>query len=84
MSPREIEVHIEELVLHGFAPGARRAVGDALQSELQQLLAERGIPQAWRGNPETIEAGTIPATAQTKPVTTGGQIARAVYQAESR
>jgi hypothetical protein len=39
----DIEVHIAELVLHGFAPGDRRGVADALEAELGRLLAARGL-----------------------------------------
>jgi hypothetical protein len=79
MKPREIEVHIEELVLHGFTPGSRWDVAEALQSELHRLLAERGIPEAWRANPGHMDAGPIQAGARTEPAATGKQAARAVY-----
>lgn len=38
MNPRAIEVHIEELILHGFEPGVPWNVADALESELRGLL----------------------------------------------
>lgn len=79
MKPREIEVHIEELVLHGIAPESRHRIAEALQSELSTLLAERGIPAPWRANPERVEARTSKVGPQTKPVSTGEQIARAVH-----
>ena len=84
MNPREIEVHIEELILHGFAPGTRWEVADALQSELRGLFAERGLPTGWHASPERIEAGAIHAGAKTKPASTGEQIARAVYEGGAR
>jgi len=40
---RTIEVHIDELVLHGFEPHQRHAIGDAFHEELMRLLGERGI-----------------------------------------
>ena len=36
MKPREIEVHIEELILHGFEPAHRCGIGDALQRQLDR------------------------------------------------
>ncbi|HYC62441.1 MAG TPA: hypothetical protein VEK79_23015 [Thermoanaerobaculia bacterium] len=40
---RPIELHIGELVLHGFDPHQRHDVGDAVHAELARLLGERGI-----------------------------------------
>jgi hypothetical protein len=54
MKPREIEVHIEELVLHGFDPHSRWKVADALENQLRGLLAERGLPPAWLASPERL------------------------------
>jgi len=39
MQPSRIEFVIDELVLHGFAPGDRHAIADAVQSHLEGLLA---------------------------------------------
>jgi len=77
MNPREIEVHIEELVLHGFAPGERWQVGDALEHELRGLLAERGLPASWQGSPAKLDAGNVRLT---NPATTGRQIAGAIHE----
>ena len=41
---KRIELHIEELVLHGFAPADRYRIGDTVQRELTRLLAEQGMP----------------------------------------
>ena len=80
MSPREINVHIEELVLHGFEPRARWQIGDALENELRRLLTARGIPPTWLYNLDRIEAGTIRATSLTKPAQAGAEIAGAAYR----
>jgi hypothetical protein len=81
MSPREIDVHIEELVLHGFAPGGRWQIGDALENELRRVLAEKGLSAAWRTNLETLDASAIRLTS---PAETGKRIAAAVYRGENR
>ena len=80
MNPREIEVHIEELVLHGFDPAARWQIGDAVEHELRGLLATKGIPAAWLASPERIDASTIPAKRLTKPAQAGAEIAGAAYR----
>ena len=80
MKPREIEVHIEELVLHGFAPRSRWDMADALQQELHGLLAAHGIPPPWQNSPERIDAGVIRATAPARSTIAGEQIARAIYR----
>ena len=43
-APMNIELEIDELVLHGVAPTDRVAVGEAVQHELTRLLTERGVP----------------------------------------
>ncbi len=80
MNPREIEVHIEELILHGFAPRDRWQIGDALEHELRGLLAARGIPPAWLSSPERIDAGSIRTMSLNKPAVAGAEIANAVYR----
>ena len=80
MSPSEIDVHIEELVLHGLGPGDRWRIGDALEQELRGLLAAKGIPPAWFTSPERIDAGAISAICLTRPAVAGSQIGNAVYR----
>ena len=46
ISPRAIEIRIDELVLHGIAAADRLRIGAALEKELARLLVERGAP-AW-------------------------------------
>ena len=42
--PRRIRIHIEEIVLHGFEPGERLRIADALQARLAELLADTPVP----------------------------------------
>jgi hypothetical protein len=79
MNPREIEVNIEELVLHGVAPGDRWRIGDALERELRGLLAAKGVPRLWLSSPERIAAGTICSASLTRPAQAGAEIAGAAY-----
>jgi hypothetical protein len=80
MNPREIEVHIEELILHGFEAGNRWRIADALQQELRGLLTAKGVPSLWLSNPERIEGRTIPSTILTKPAQAAAEIAGAAYR----
>ena len=41
MESANLNLHIEELVLHGFAPGDRYRIGEAVQQELTRLFAEQ-------------------------------------------
>ncbi len=77
-----IELHIEELVLHGFAPGDRYATSDVVESELARLFSERGIPMSLRSESATdeIRDKTFNTAHNTRPRTIGRQIAQAVYQ----
>ena len=80
VNPRAIEVHIDELILHGFAPRDRWQIGDMLEHELRGLLAARGIPATWFSSPERIDAGRIRTMSLNKPATVGAEIASAVYR----
>ena len=54
MKPREIDVHIEELVLHGFKPASRWQIAEALEQELRGLLTANGVPS--HGSPARNES----------------------------
>ena len=76
-----IHLHIEELVLHGFAPGDRHRIGEAMQRELARLFSEQRTPPRLSKNAsiECLNAGTFQLTAAPRPETTGAQVARAVF-----
>lgn len=86
MRPARLELHIEELVLHGFAPGDRQAVADALQGELARLFAERGLPSALaqRGEVTRLDAGSFPVAPRSGAAAVGAQVAQAVHGGLSR
>jgi hypothetical protein len=77
-----VEVEIGELVLHGFAPGQRYAIADALAHELQRLLAERGVPSLLHADTALarLEAGRFAASGDGRPALLGIGIARALYE----
>jgi hypothetical protein len=77
-----VKVHIEELVLQGFAPGDRHRISSAVESELARLIREGG-PRAWRQNPpalERIDGGAFKVEVGAKPQDAGTEIARAVFR----
>jgi hypothetical protein len=79
---RAVEVRIEELVLHGFAPGDRQAIAEAVQQELAQLI-EAGQIRLMQGNPvalKRIDAGAFQVKAGSKPANSGSEIARSVFR----
>ena len=85
---RKIELHIEELVLHGFAPGDRYTIADAVERELSHLLAQQftpftspGIPTTWvhdSGNLR-LDAGAFNVAPESRADSIGVQIAQAVH-----
>jgi len=78
-NPR-VEIVIDELVLHGFSPAERYAIGESLSLELQRLvtagnpaeLASLGSIPALRTNNITLKAGA-------KGQAVGAQVAGAVH-----
>ena len=61
MTPRPIRVHIDELVLHGFDPLDRYAIGDAVRNELTEALGDGGWRDAASVAIPRLRAGTVEA-----------------------
>jgi len=77
-----LDVHIDELVLHGFAGTDRFAIGDALERALACHFAERGVP-APLGQARSIErldGGAFAAMPGANPQAMGEGIAARLYQ----
>ncbi|MGH6611939.1 MAG: hypothetical protein ACRECQ_16975 [Burkholderiaceae bacterium] len=82
MTPRnDIELHIEELVLHGFAPRDRSRIGEAVERELARLFAEHGTPPSLTQGSEVanLDGGAFEVEPGAKPKAIGAQVARTVY-----
>jgi hypothetical protein len=81
-SEPSIELRIEELVLQGFVPSDRYAIGDAVERELARLLAEHGAPISLRSETaaDEIRGATFNAAHNAKAPVIGHQIAQAVYE----
>lgn len=81
MTPRQIDFHIDEVVLHGFDGLEAAAFRSALERELARLLTERGLPQTWTVDAHMahLDGGHITAAPNVAALDVGRQVARAVY-----
>jgi hypothetical protein len=79
--PPSIEVHIEELVLHGFPPGDRHRIGEALERELGRILTEQGVPLSLTQGSEVtrLDGGAFEMPTGSKTELIGAQVAQSVY-----
>ena len=77
-----IELHIEELVLHGFTAYNAHQIGDAIQREITRLLRERRLPSALSAdiNLERLNAGSFTIQSGAKAEVVGTSIGNAIYQ----
>ncbi len=77
-----VELHIEELVLHGFAASDRRAIATAVEAELGRLLTVKGLPASFGAARMvgTVDAGSFEVTRDSAPLELGQDIARSVYR----
>jgi hypothetical protein len=79
--PSSIGLHIDELVLHGFAASDRHAIGAAVERELARLIGEQGLPPAigQSGERWRLDGGAFNLAAGAPAQVIGTQVARAVY-----
>lgn len=76
-----IELHIEELLLDGFADLDGAKLGAAVQEALGRLIAERGGPAslAHGGTVAHLDAGAFAVAPGSDAQVIGSQIAQAIY-----
>ena len=81
MKPKNIELNIEELVLHGFSPGDRYRIGEAVERELVRLIGENEVPQSLvqGGEIANVNGSAFDVAPGSRPEVIGAQVARAVY-----
>jgi hypothetical protein len=77
----EIDLHIEELVFHGFSRADRYRIGQAVEHELGRLFTEQGMPPslARSGEIASLDGGSFEARPGSGTEAIGAQVARAVY-----
>lgn len=77
-----VEIHIEELVLRGFAASDRLRIGAAIERELSRLIAQQGM----QGLPiapialDRVDAGSFQLAVSASPQTVGRNVAQRVYR----
>jgi hypothetical protein len=78
---QNIDLHIEELALHGFAPEDRYLIGAAVERELARLIAERGMPAGLAQGAQiaSLDGGAFQVVPGARPEAIGAQVAQAVY-----
>lgn len=81
MNDSDIELHIEELILHGFAPGDGRRIKAVVETELTRLFAEQGVPSSLRqaGDVTRLDCGSFEVAPDASAVTIGTQVAKSLY-----
>lgn len=84
--PVSVELHVDELVLHGFAPGDGWRIGDAVQQELSRLMTNQGLPWSHGGpvNIEHLDAGSFVAGPAMKTGSIGLQVAEKLHRGLAR
>ena len=85
MNPQIVELHIDELVLHGFASGDRYAIAAAVEHELSRLLATQfaeGLPSSFAQSSEheRLDAGAFNVAPGANSNSVGNQIAQTVHR----
>jgi hypothetical protein len=76
-----LELHIDELVLHGFSTGDRRRIGEAVEHELVRLLSGRAGLQPWLESREVarVDGGVFEVASNARPEMIGVRVAQMVY-----
>ncbi len=79
--PNCVEVHIEELVLHGFPAAGRQDLAEALGRELQRRFSGNALPPAWESGLEieSINAGEFVTSVRAPSSQTGADLARTLW-----
>lgn len=75
-----VELHIEELVLHGFSQ--HRRIGDAVEHELSRIFSDRGVPPslARARDISRLDAGAFELTPDLTPDAVGARVAHSLYE----
>jgi hypothetical protein len=79
-----VEVHIEELVLHGFPESSRMSIAAALESQLGQLFTERGFAGAPSAiDVESLRTNSVEVPPNTPADKVGRDLGQAIYRSVS-
>jgi hypothetical protein len=77
-----VELHIEELVLHGFPPDYRHRIGGAVEQEISRLFTEQGVPPSLSrgGDIPRLDAGAFQMSPELGADAVGARVARSLYE----
>lgn len=80
-SQPSIELHIEELVLLGFATGDRNRISNAVERELVSLFTNHGLPPSLLRGSDIVrlDGGMFEVTRGSQAETIGSQVAQSLY-----
>jgi hypothetical protein len=83
---RAVDMQIEELVLHGFAPSDRYSIGEATKRELSRLLTEHGVPSSLteKARMTQLDAGSFHLPPGSNADAIGVRVAHALYKGMMR
>lgn len=75
-----VVVHIDRLVLKGFRPKDRHAIGQGLQAELERVFAERDAVSRLRGMGDVprLQVGGVPVEKAASPQHVGQRVAQGI------
>lgn len=76
-----IELYIDQLVLHDFARADRHRIGEAIRQELLRQLGEHGIPGAIARQHDVsrLIARSVQVEQGGRPERIGAQVGQAIY-----
>jgi hypothetical protein len=74
-----VEIVIDELILHGFSPAERYAIGDSLSLELERLITEQGFQAHEDVDAPVVKAEPVKVQPNEKSDNVGARVAQAVY-----
>ena len=80
--PHDIELYIDELILHGFSVHDRYAIAEAVQIELTRRFTEQGVPTSFTQQIDipSLRTKSFNFQQHTSDVTLGNSIADSVYK----
>ena len=84
VTPRAIDLHIEELILEGVDAAAGDGVGEALERHLAQLLTDTGQAFAADATVAHLRAAPLAVSVQARPQDLGAAIAGSVHESLTR
>jgi hypothetical protein len=77
-----IQLHIDQLILHGFGSIDQHKVGSAVRSELSRLIREQGMPSSLNQSQviRNMNAGKFNMGKNIGPTDIGTQVAQKIYR----